>query len=326
MSETVSAWSGPKSPFTGAPPRRPGQLRRTLSMDMLRPDGLEGDLVLRGLGRDVLTGAGGEPVLLSSAELHVTATSDRTVFRATSTPQLTGLGELEGARLGPGFRALAARALGEEQEGTLLAQLVDDLPVTALISGFAHGRKQLLAGVPRPRASLLRIGTCAAWAPGSAPARRAVAGERALYPDVVSAAPPEAGPDPDAWHPMPPLPPLAMRRRRRIDVMPGTPAIVDAYFRDVVVEPDGSEAVLHEYTVRCEVDQESGVVSAMQATPYVLPYADCLGAVPSPALLDGVTLAELRATARQRLDGVVGCTHLMDAVRSMADVAHLLRY
>jgi hypothetical protein len=174
-------------------------------------------------------------------------------------------------------------------------------------------------------ASPLRIGTCAGWRDGGAPAMRASTGEPSLHPSVVRAEPPELGPDADAWHAMRALPPLAMRRRRRIDVMPGSPALVDAYFRDTVAEPDGSEAALHEYTVRGSIDLERAQVVALEATPHVLPYVDCLGAVSSPQLLSGTPLQELRAEVRERLGGVVGCTHLNDALRSIADVEFLSR-
>jgi hypothetical protein len=301
-------------------------VRRTTSVDMEWPDGAEGALTLTGRGRDIVTLEDGAALVLATATLRVTATPDRVVWRVTSQPRAPGVADLVGLRLGPGFRAAASAALGESLDGSLLALLVDDLPVTALISGFGLMRSQVLAGGLKRVASVRRIGTCTGWRDGGAAAVRAVAGEPAYHPDVVAAEPPEQGRDPDAWHAIPALPPQAMRRRRRLDVMPGADvAAVEAWFRDTVAEADGSECALHEYTVRGEVAVGEGAVGWLESIPHVLPYVDCSGAAPSSRLLDGTPLRELRAVVRERLTGVVGCTHLNDALRSVADVDHLLR-
>ena len=51
----------PRLTANPAPPRRAGSLRRTASIDVAWPDGLEGARILHGRARDVLTpeGAGG---------------------------------------------------------------------------------------------------------------------------------------------------------------------------------------------------------------------------------------------------------------------------
>ena len=327
MSAAVPAWGGPKSPRLDAPPRVAGQLRRTASVDMSWPDGSSGELVLHGRGRDVVTRADGGAEVLASAELHVVCGPDRVLRRVvTCTPFEPRVSDLVGLRVGPGFRAAAVAALGERHRGSLLGLLVDDLPVTALISGFGMMRTHVLSGGPRRMASVQRIGTCAGWRDGGAPALRAVAEQPGYHPDVVSAPPPvvvAAAVDPDAWHEIPPQAPLTMRRRRRIDVTPGSPATVEAWFRDTAGEADGSEAALHEYTVRGAVDLYAGTVVSLEAIVHVLPYADCPSAAPSAGLLDGTPLRALRMTVRSRLSGVVGCTHLNDALRSVADVDHL---
>ncbi|HEV7679152.1 MAG TPA: DUF2889 domain-containing protein [Candidatus Dormibacteraeota bacterium] len=320
-------WGGPKLPRAAAAPRVAGQIRRTTSVDMSWPDGLGGDLLLHGRGRDILTAAGGRAVVLAAAELQVSAGSDRALREIlVAHPSEPRLENLRGVRLGPGFRAAATAALGDEHLGSLLALLVDDLPVTALISGFGRMLAQYSEGVPKRPASVQRIGTCTGWRDGGAPALRARAEEAAYHPEVVVASPPEVDDgDTDAWHAMPPLPPLAMRRRRRLDVTPGDPVLVEAWFRDSVAAADGTEAALHEYTVHGEIDDFTGTVSWLESTPHVLPYVDCSGAAPSSRLLDGTPLRELRATVRGQLTGVVGCTHLNDELRSIADVEYLLQ-
>jgi hypothetical protein len=290
---------------------------------MAWPDGFQGVLTVRGVARDVVSGDDGALLVLGEARVEMTAGADRALRGIQSEPKVPGLQGLLGRRLGPGFRAAAEEILGATQQGSPLALLMDDLPVVTLISGFATHRLQLQAGGQRQPAHLSRIGTCAGWAAGGAPARNAVAQRPAFHPDVVAAEPPESGDD--GWHTMPALAPGAMRRRRRLDVLPGEPIRVEAYFRDSLADLDAGEAALHEYTVRGTVDAATSTVTRLEATAHVLPYVDCINAVPATRLLEGVALADLRPAVRARLAGEVGCTHLNDVLRSVADVAHLLR-
>jgi hypothetical protein len=54
---------GTHEPTTSTPARLPGSVRRSTSVDMLRPDGIDGELVLVGAGRDLHTGADGAPTV-----------------------------------------------------------------------------------------------------------------------------------------------------------------------------------------------------------------------------------------------------------------------
>jgi len=136
--------------------------------------------------------------------------------------------------------------------------------------------------------------------------------------------------DPWAWHAFPgPLPLRAMRRRRRIDVMPGdvTPGgaatwSVDAHFRDSYVDEEG-ETVVHEYTLVALVDAETAVVRHATATPRVLPWFECPEAAASAGRLAGRSLASLRAGVRAEFLGASTCTHLNDMLRALADVGEL---
>jgi hypothetical protein len=319
------AWEGPKEPRQALSQRRPGQVVRTSHVDMAWSNGIEGGLALHGVARDVRTGADSAAiVVLQHAELRAAAGADRVLRTLSTSPDVPALAALVGMRLGPGFRAAVDAALaGTAHRGSPLSLLLDEMPVTALISGFAVRRQMLAAGAPRTHAPLSRIGTCAGWRDGGAPATRARAEEPALLPNVVSAQPPERSDD--VWHAMSALPPETMRRRRRLDVAPGSPVQIEAYLRDSVGESDGSEAALHEYTVAGEVDTSSATVLWLEATPHVLPYVDCVGAVASAQLLAATPLRELRQAVRARLGGEVGCTHLNDVLRSIADVEHLVR-
>jgi hypothetical protein len=51
----------PRGSVLSAPPRRPGSVRRTVTMDFTWPDGLAGDTVLDGRARDLGTDGDGRP-------------------------------------------------------------------------------------------------------------------------------------------------------------------------------------------------------------------------------------------------------------------------
>jgi len=134
------------------------------------------------------------------------------------------------------------------------------------------------------------------------------------------------GDDPDAWHPMAPLPVHGMRRRRRIDVFEEAPGRIgiDAMFRDTYVRADGVETIIHEYTLDAAVDADTGVIVESRATPRVLPWQECPGAVASAERITGMTLGELHFRVRQELFGTSTCTHLNDLLRSVADAEALI--
>ena len=135
------------------------------------------------------------------------------------------------------------------------------------------------------------------------------------------------GDDSWAWHHVSALPRHGMRRRRRIDVYQGeSPSRVgiDAMFRDTYVRSDGVETIIHEYTLAAVVDTETGVIVESQATPRVLPWRECPGAVASAERITGMTLQELHFRVRQELSGTSTCTHLNDLLRSVADAEALI--
>jgi hypothetical protein len=148
----------------------------------------------------------------------------------------------------------------------------------------------------------------------------------------VSAGPPapslERHDDPLAWHAMPPLPPHAMRRRRRLDVVePGGSEKAhrfDAHFRDSHMDQDGAEWVVHEYSATGAFDTVGGRVIDIGAEAHVLPWMECPGAVASAERLSGMPIAELRTRVRRELTGTSTCTHLNDTLRSLGDLEVLV--
>jgi Protein of unknown function (DUF2889) len=223
-----------------------------------------------------------------------------------------------------GFRAAADKAAPQlRADRDLRYTLLDDVPVATLISGHALSASGVL-GEYTKSGYLPVADQCAGFATGGLLMTSFEAGD----PVVVTGpeAPDLDRDDPWAWHAMSPLPVHAMRRRRRIDVYDDRPGQVgiDAMFRDSYVRTDGVETIIHEYTLAAVVDVNTGVIIESRATPRVLPWQECPGAVASAERVTGMTLAELHFRVRQELCGTSTCTHLNDLLRSVADAAALI--
>src|ERR1700733_10860155 len=124
-----------------APPRRaPASVRRTSSIDMLRPDGLTGDLLLVGFARDLVTAVDASAATVAEASMEATIgfLPGREVRKLRTTPEHEGSGQLMGKRASSGFRGVLESALPDHKEQrSPLYLLLDDIPVTTLISGHA---------------------------------------------------------------------------------------------------------------------------------------------------------------------------------------------
>jgi hypothetical protein len=336
---------GTHDPTRGTPARVPGSVRRTTSVDMLRPDGVDGKLVLVGVGRDLLTALDGTPSVLDTGGFEATidyADAQRVVALA-STPVIDGLDALIGRSASTGFRAALTEVVADQDMiGRPVYQLLDDLPVATLISGFAAqqklakdgmwghgGEKSIQRRRPEGIELIQQADLCAGWKSGGTIVRGMAEG----IPPVVTgpvALPIDLLDDEWAWHELPgPIPVHGMRRRRRIDVLPsiidGGPIVVDALFRDCHVDDEGLETVVHEYTVVVRVDPTDLSVLESTATPRVLPWFECPEAAASADRLVGAGFDGLRARVRGEFLGATTCTHLNDALRALEDVPSLAR-
>jgi hypothetical protein len=315
---------GPGDPVAVPPARRPDSVRRTSSVLMSWPDGLTGDLLLEGRARDLFTPADGEPAVLDRADLLARTGRMRDIQRIESDPEPAGLQRLVGCAAGGNLRKAIAEALPDEVEaGTPLYLLLDDLAGASLISGFAFFKwsaqvPQIQERVAAAPSKVMR-NICSGFREGSS----------ALTPEGTILAVSDNTPHPQAladpadplgWHELHPHPDIAMRRARRIDVWWEDGALqIDAMFRDSVWDPDGLECVLHEYQMLGWADEE-GTLRAINAVPRVLPYAECPLAAPNAAWLEGTPVRALRGEVLQRLKNADCCTHLNDALRSLAEV------
>jgi hypothetical protein len=320
---------GTHAPTTGTPLRRPGSVRRTTTIDMLRPDGMLGPVQLHGRGRDLVTGVDGVARIAAESSVHavVAFVDGRTLTEIASDPDEPRLAALLGARVSSGFRSQVDDAVPDHRrDGSLLCQLLDDLPVATLVSGYAIGAAG--AGFPastakhRPTPDL-----CAGWRTG---------GTIMVNIESVGSAPVVTGPvapaidradDPVAWHHRDVLPTHGMRRARRLDISlgPDGAVVVDSLFRDSYQCVDGVETVVHEYTVAGTVDPATMTFVAADATPRALPWLECPAAAASAERLAGRRLDELRNAVRSEFTGTTTCTHLNDQLRSLADVVALVR-
>lgn len=331
MNPSARPGAGVQDPATGTPPRPPGSVRRTCVVDILRPDGPDGDVHLRGSLRDLVTTDTGAAVIACEARLEVDVAywEERRIRRIEADPPTDGLDALVGLSAAAGFRRPARSLLPDDDHlASALGQLLDDVPVAVVISGFEirrFDREQF--GASRPiRIRPWVADACAGYVTGGTAAidRELTGGS------IVPVGPPAPdlvpGDDALSWHDVGPLGPGDMRRRRRTDVWHSDGRlVVDAMFRDAHMGTDGVETVVHEYELAAVVDVTTGVVTAARAGDRVLPYRECSAAAASADRIVGLDLAAVADHVRSTFSGASTCTHLNDALRSLADVDVLAR-
>jgi Protein of unknown function (DUF2889) len=316
---------------SGTPTRLPGSARRTSSIDMVWADGLGCPLHLVGRARDLLTTRSGEPVVLETAEMHATIGDERRIASIETVPERPGIEGLVGTQGGSYLRSAIDEVLpGERAAATPLHLLLDDVAGTSLISAFVwtrqpEHREAMRRQPPRPTEFGVRKGRviCSGLRPGGT-AQLAITGGSDPGHGLRRAGALVTDGDPWAWHEFPERPVVAMRRHRRIDVtVEDGELVVDAFFRDSCWEPDGTEMALHEYTVAARVDAVARTLTAVQATPHVLPFPECQWAPPHVELLLGRPVETFRTSVQTTLSEIQSCTHLNDMLRCLAEVPAL---
>ena len=313
-------------PTTGTIARRPGSVRRTSHIDMqVERDSLH----LSGAARDLRTLHGPEmgasTEVIDSATLAASTSPLRTLEMLRTSPERPSAQALLGLVTGPGFREAVGRALPDEvAASTPLALLLDDLPVAAIISGYAYLYSDSLP--KNSEGAGVKADICSGWRTDGT--MLVSFRERGAIPIPVG--PPatrvESADDSLGWHEIGPLGVGAMRRRRLVDVSPGVTAdelLVQAMFRDTYVDLAGNESVLHEYTVTATVATDDLIVRTCDAIPRVLPWVECPVAAASAWKLIGHPISHIRTLVRTDLRGTSTCTHLNDLLRSLGDVGVL---
>lgn len=322
MSQYAAALQNPQTTTVA---RRPGSARRTSHIDMNFLEG--GRLELSGAARDLRTDESG-PVELAAAAVRALVGPTRQLEALSVQPRAEVDGLL-GLVVGGGFRAAVDREVPDHRDlQSPLYLLLDDLPVAALISGYAtlylRGNEMMgnqQAGERRgPRSDI-----CSGWR-SDGTMMGSIEREGSIPVPVGPPAPVLERPDdPVGWHTIPPLATGAMRRRRLIDVARAEGKYeIAAMFRDSHVDPGGQETVLHEYELSMELEADGERVRRCSAAPRTLPWPECPAAAASAARLEGHEVAELRGLVRSEFHGTTTCTHLNDLLRSLADVSVLV--
>ena len=323
----------PRNSAGPSPLRRPDSIRRTSSIDTDWPEGRGGLLRMVGRARDAGTpAAGGAPIVCVEDEFRARLQWDRTIVEIEATPARAAIGKLVGSRGGGHLRKALDDVFPEERrEATPLHLILDDISGASLVAGWAWSRwtdewqKSLAAAAGGQRPVRRKMeGICSGFRPGSS----------ALDADGSSSARQNCSPvqdlrnpdDPDGWHAFTIQEGVGMRRARRIDVWVDDLIRIDAAFQDSATEPGGGRTAVHEYRLTASADPVSLELLSVAADPRVLPYAECPGAAPNVVRLVGERLgAELREKVLKDLPGTLGCTHLNDALRALAEVPALVR-
>jgi hypothetical protein len=333
--------AGPHDPLSVTPPRRPGSVRRTSSIDSTRPHGVGGNVCVDARARDLRTprvadgastGVGRGAVELDSAAVTATIDPARTLLAIAVEPSVDGIEDLVGATVGSGYRQRALDALPDDAaHRTLLNLIVDDMPGACLVSGVAVQRAHAdaFAGPAIRQHILATADICAGWASDATILNTFREHDRmpvAIGPPAPTI---ERDDDPAGWHPMAELPPHATRRRRCLDLWPEPDAEesthgFEAHFRDSYVDEEGDETVVHEYVVTGRIDAGRRTFTAVEAQARVLPWIECPGAVASAGRLVGTPIGDVRARVRATFIGQSTCTHLNDTLRMLADLEVLL--
>ncbi|MEY4160825.1 MAG: hypothetical protein RLZZ136_1446 [Pseudomonadota bacterium] len=287
-----------------------------------------------GRARDIFTPAQGVEIVRAEANMVATVAQNRTISAISADPAPAAIAELVGKR-GGGHLRVAVREIMPELllEGSPLYLLLDDISGTSLISPWAMSqwlpdwvermRQRAAAAPPEMSAFSNRTDVCWGFRQESTALKSMdLAGpvhEDADAGDLRNPA------DPGGWHLFPESQGMAFRRARRIDVWRDADAIhIEASFQDSGSRPQGDRAALHEYIVRVAADPQSQVITSLEADPRVLPFWECPGAIAHAKKLIGTSLGAMREAVHDNLRGPIGCTHLNDALRGLADVPHML--
>ncbi len=316
-------------PGNATPTRRINSIRRTSHIDMHLDFTLPGDrhLALAGQARDMITDESGVTVI-DEASINAGAVGFGALLDLAVTPDVdqAKIAQLIGLPLSSGFRAAVRQAFTSEvQAGTSLALLLDELPVAALISGYAALYAGTMPSGSRDR-SAMKSDICSGWRNDGTMMESVHAGlgvPVTLGPKTPTLAS-EQTIDPDGWHHIDALAVGSMRRRRLLDLhLADDTWEIAAMFRDTHVDPDGGETVLHEYSLKATVDATERRFVTCRAVPRVLPWVECPVAAASADRLDGQSIDEVRNFVRAELVGTSTCTHLNDLLRSLGDITGL---
>jgi hypothetical protein len=313
-----------RAPRAFTPPRRAGSVRRTMSIDATWPDGPGGHAHYAGRARDIVThAAGDDPRIRRESRLLVKA-DVRTILSAVSDPPLAALQNLSGARAGNHLRSALANNLPDEKaQGTPLYLLLDDLPGAMIVAPWAfaawNNRWPTLSADAAAARRDRMVGVCMGFAAGSS--AFGVRGDGQAEQNQMKVASVARSDDEMGWHRLAEHHEVTFRRARRIDVWREAGTIqIDSAYQDSALVFDGTRVAVHEYALGAVADAGSLKLLSVDASPAILPFAECRAAPVNLAALLGTPLGDLREIVLERLSKTAGCTHLNDMTRALAEV------
>ena len=319
-----------RAPRAFTPLRRERSVRRTMSIDATWPGGPDNDADYAGRARDIVTDtAGDDPRVLQESSLLVKAAA-RTIVSAVSDPPLAVLQKLTGARAGNHLRSTLANLLPDEKaRGTPLYLLLDDLAGATIVAPWAffawNDRWPTLSADAASARQARMTGVCIGFAAGSS--AFGIMGDGQAQKNQVKVAPVARGDDSIGWHRLAEHHDVTFRRARRIDIWREAGMIqIDSSFQDSALVRDGTRVAVHEYALRAVADASSLKLLSVDASPAILPFAECRAAPVNLAALIGTPLSDLREVVLERLAKTAGCTHLNDMTRALAEVPVLAGY
>jgi hypothetical protein len=289
-----------------------------------------------GRARDIVTPrTGGAPIVCAEDGFVAKVRADRSIAAIEAQPPRTDLSRLVGVRGGGKLRHALEEIIPEERRNaTPLYLILDDISGASLIAGWAWSQwdsnwmvSRRIAMNPDDFARMMREreGVCTGFAPGSS----SLDPDPAKLIDRTGTTPTSDlrhPNDPEGWHAFTIQDKVGMRRARRIDVWFDQVIVVEAAFQDSASTREGGRAALHEYNLSATVDPQTMRVLTIDATPRVLPFPECPGAVANLPRLLGADVSTMRQKVLDELPGTLGCTHLNDALRSLAEVPALVSY
>jgi len=320
-----------RNPAGPAPLRRPGSVRRTTTIETSWPEGLDQPALMVGRGRDLLTPADRPaPVVLAEAEFRMRVSDAREILEIEVSPPDPNAANLCG---GSGGKSSGNRLQAEMgyREGDLLYQLLDDFSGASLVCIWAKLLWQEITDpaafrllLPQIEATQVRqVDVCIGLASGSSTDRRV--GDFTLLNNFTTVPDLRNPLDPAGWPDFTETSGPQSRRSRRIDLWleePGAIA-VDSAFQDSAMHPQEGRIAIHEYALSGAIDRASGELAWFEPEARILPHPECPAAVIEAQRMARLPVAGFRSSVRETLPSVLGCTHLNDVLRALADVPHL---
>jgi Protein of unknown function (DUF2889) len=308
-----------------APLRRPGSVRRTTSIDVHWPGGFDQPSIMEGIARDIFSSPESEvPIVLGEGGYTIKVSPMREILELAVTPDHENAKEMIGIRGGGASRIALGRIMGAIK-GTPLYQIMDDFAGASLVSGWVQTvwsddwmERMREASSGQVRHKMVDI--CTGFAEGASSLTEDGG------PDSAGQSKTEVGSlvnpgDPQGWHDLQAQTGPCFRRARRIDVWrEGGLIHCDVGFQDSGPNRQGTRTAVHEYQVAVTVEPAGMMVTSLEAIPRILPYRECPGAVANIQRLVGRPVADFRQDVLDTLPGILGCTHLNDVLRALADV------